>query len=123
MDSSSAAWPSMTSPSTGTRSPGAGDAGDAGDAGGGPRSKLLVWGHPTAEFHNHIYTRAKAAAAALGLECDVLGGGRIAHDAAARKLEVYGYSAAFGPAPHEVAAALLRRWHPLHSVGVSYEGY
>ena len=37
--------------------------------------------------------------------------------------QVFGYSSAFGPAPHEVAAALLRKWLPLHAVETSYEGY
>jgi phosphohistidine phosphatase len=90
------------------------------------RSKLLVWGHPDAAYHNHIYQRARAAAARLGLRCDVLGGGRIEHNPEQRKVAVYGYSAAFGPAPHEVSAALLRRWLPLYGaegVTVSYDGY
>lgn len=51
----------------------------AGAAAPAPRSKLLVWGHPAADYHNHIYQRAKAAAAREGLKCDVLGGGRIEH--------------------------------------------
>ncbi len=54
---------------------------------------------------------------------DVLGGGRIEHNAEAASVYVYGYSSAFGPAPHEVSAALLRRWLPLHAVTLSYEGY
>jgi hypothetical protein len=36
---------------------------------------------------------------------------------------VYGFSSAFGQAPHDVTAQLLRRWLPLHQVAVSYEGY
>jgi hypothetical protein len=94
--------------------------------GDGGRGKLLVWGHPAAEYHNHVYQRARAAAARLGLRCDVLGGGRVEHDPAARRIRVYGYSAAFGPAPHEVAAALLRRWYPTYGAGgvtTSYDGY
>ena len=55
-------------------------------------------------------------------QVDALGGGRIQHNAAAA-MHVYGYSSAFGPAPHEVAAALIRRWRPLHTVTTSYEGY
>lgn len=56
-------------------------------------------------------------------QVDVLGGGRIEHKSAAATVHVFGYSSAFGPAPHEVAAALLRRWLPLHTVTTSYEGY
>ena len=36
---------------------------------------------------------------------------------------IYGYSGAFGPAPHEVAATIVRRWHPFAEVVTSYEGY
>lgn len=103
------------------------DGAGGGEASGGPpRSKLLVWGHPAAEYHNHLYQRAAAAAKGRGLAVDVLGGGRIEHNAEDGSLSVYGYSAAFGPAPHEVTAALLRRWFPYYAadaVRVSYEGY
>ena len=57
------------------------------------------------------------------VQVSVLGGGRISHDTAAATVHVFGYSSAFGPAPHEVAAGLLRRWLPLHAVTTSYEGY
>jgi phosphohistidine phosphatase len=100
------------------------------DAGGAapPRSKLLVWGHPAADYHNALVQRAKAVAARAGggLRVDVLGGGRIEHYPEEKVISVYGYSAAFGPAPHEVSAALLRRWHPHYgpdAVTVSYDGY
>ncbi len=59
----------------------------------------------------------------LLVQVDALGGGRIAHGAEAATVHVYGYSSVFGPAPHEVSAALLRRWLPLHTVTTSYEGY
>jgi NADH pyrophosphatase NudC (nudix superfamily) len=90
------------------------------------RSKLAVHGHPAAEYHNHVLQRAKSTAAALGLSAsavEVLGGGRIRHDSDGGGLHVYGYSAAFGPSPHEVSAAILRRWFPFSEVTVSYEGY
>jgi NAD+ diphosphatase len=90
-------------------------------------SKLAVWGHPAAEYHNHILQRAKAHAQALGLGAqavEVLGGGRIRHDeGGGGSVHVYGYSAAFGSSPHEVSAAILQRWFPFSSVTVSYEGY
>jgi Janus/Ocnus family (Ocnus) len=57
------------------------------------------------------------------VQVSVLGGGRISHDPTTAAAHLYGYSSAFGPAPHEVAAALLRRWLPLHTVTTSYEGY
>ena len=40
-----------------------------------------------------------------------------------RVLSVFGFSSAFGQAPHDVSAALLRRWLPHHDISVSYDGY
>jgi hypothetical protein len=51
------------------------------------------------------------------------GGGRIEHYSQQRALSVFGFSSAFGQAPHHVTAALLRRWLPLHDITASYEGY
>ncbi|KAG2443562.1 hypothetical protein HXX76_001914 [Chlamydomonas incerta] len=94
---------------------------------GGGRSKLLVWGDPRAPYHNDVLQKAKQLAQRCGgLKVTVLGGGRIRHDPAARIIDVYGYSAAFGPAPHELAAAILARWYPLYAkeaITVSYDGY
>ena len=45
------------------------------------------------------------------------------HHPEQRVLSVYGYSSAFGQAPHDVTAALARKWLPLHDITVSYEGY
>ncbi|GAX75261.1 hypothetical protein CEUSTIGMA_g2706.t1 [Chlamydomonas eustigma] len=47
-------------------------------------------------------------------------------DAATRNqrcLKIFGYSSAFGAAPHEVTAALVRKWHPFTNISTSYEGY
>ena len=94
------------------------------------RSKLMVWGATAAGYHNHIYQYAKGVVRKLCpsgmLQLDVLGGGRIEHYPEQGVLSVYGYSAAFGPAPHELSAAVLRRWYPLYGpdgISISYEGY
>lgn len=71
-------------------------------------------------------SQVKALAARCGLRASVLGGGRMEHDPAARTLSIYGYSSGFGPAPHEVAAAIAHRWLPLYdreAITVSYKGY
>lgn len=57
------------------------------------------------------------------LQVQVLGGGRMEHHADQSVLSIYGYSSAFGQAPHEVTAAIARQWLPLHAITVSYEGY
>jgi Janus/Ocnus family (Ocnus) len=59
----------------------------------------------------------------MAVQVTVLGGGRISHDPAAATAHIYGHSSAFGPAPHELSAVLLRRWLPFHTVTTSYEGY
>jgi hypothetical protein len=91
------------------------------------RSKLLVRGHAAAAYHNHILQHTKAEVQQLApeghLDVQVLGGGRIEHLMEQRVIRVYGYSAAFGPAVHEVAAGLLKKCYPFHDVAWSYEGY
>lgn len=84
-------------------------------------SKLIVRGDPRASYHNHIYTQAKAELRQFDL--DVLGGGRIVVDDEIRQISVYGYSAAFGAAVHEVSRTILLQTYPLYGIGVSYEGY
>ena len=94
---------------------------------GGTPSKLLVRGDTRAAYHNHIFTACKAEVAAVDpqLSVQVLGGGRIEHysSPAGGIATIYGYSAAYGPAPHEITAAVLRQCNPFLEVSVSYEGY
>lgn len=51
------------------------------------------------------------------------GGGRMEHYASQGVVSIYGFSSAFGQAPHDVTAALLRRWLPRHDISVAYNGY
>jgi phosphohistidine phosphatase len=87
--------------------------------------RLLVRGDATAEYHADILDQLKRE---LGRHAQVqaLGGGRISHDAAQGKVHVFGCSMAFGPAVHEVSAALVQRaypWYRAEDVTVGYEGY
>jgi hypothetical protein len=84
-------------------------------------SKFIVRGDPRAAYHNNIFTQAKTELRQFDL--DVLGGGRIVVDDDERRISVYGYSAAFGPAVHEISQSVLRRAYPLHDICVSYDGY
>ncbi len=45
------------------------------------------------------------------------------HYASQGVVSIYGFSSAFGQAPHDVTAALLRRWLPRHDISVAYNGY
>jgi len=118
----------------------------------GSPSKLLVRGDCRAAYHNHILTAciAEAAKTDPDIVITILGGGRMEYYSHPRSsmeggdggekdhggemgsrngsgqtgvASVYGYSAAFGPAPHEMTAAVLRKWDPFVHVSVSYEGY
>lgn len=89
------------------------------------RSKLIVRGNETKIWHDEI----RAQVLEDVRECDPLlrvaplGGGRLELDSIQKTIHIYGFSSAFGQAVHEVAAALLKRWLPFHTVTVSYEGY
>lgn len=55
-----------------------------------------------------------------------LGGGRIRHDDGAKAITVYGYSSAYGQAPHDLSVAIIQQWYPLYDpdkITASYEGY
>ena len=55
-----------------------------------------------------------------------MGGGRIRHDDGAKAIMIYGYSSAYGQAPHDLSAAIVRQWYPMYApekITVSYEGY
>lgn len=84
-------------------------------------------GDSRAAYHNHVLqataAEVRAAAPGAGLLLGTVGGGRIEHYTQQRAVAVYGFSSAFGQAPHDVTAALLRRWLPLHDITVSYQGY
>jgi NADH pyrophosphatase NudC (nudix superfamily) len=84
-------------------------------------NKLIVRGDPRASYHNNVFTAAKAELQEFSL--DILGGGRIAIDDESRSIKVYGYSAAFGAAVHEIPGAILLESYPFYAVEVSYDGY
>eukprot|EP00897_Mesotaenium_endlicherianum_P009920 jgi/Mesen1/8957/ME000056S08357 len=105
-------------------------------------TKLIVRGYQRCPFHMDVVEVTRGTTAPLGLQVEPLGGGRIEHrlDEGAIHVEplgggriehrldegaihVYGFSQAFGQADHAVAAALLRRWYPLHQISTSNDGY
>ena len=55
-----------------------------------------------------------------------LGGGRIRHDDGSKAITIYGYSSAYGQAPHDLSACIVKKWFPMYAldkITVSYEGY
>lgn len=89
------------------------------------RSKLIVRGDSRAPYHNDIYQFAKRSLHKIddSLKIDTVGGGRMEHDVQTRTLKIYGHSMAFGQAPHDITADILRRAMPLYEISVSYAGY
>ncbi|XP_019365824.1 PREDICTED: 14 kDa phosphohistidine phosphatase-like [Gavialis gangeticus] len=55
-------------------------------------AKDVVRGYGWAEYHADIYEKAAAELEPRGFKCECLGGGRIAHHSAERRIHVYGYS-------------------------------
>lgn len=57
------------------------------------------------------------------MDCECIGGGRINHDAANKKIHVYGYSQGYGKADHEITAKLLKDTYKDYTISISDEGY
>lgn len=57
---------------------------------------------------DHIFEKVSPALGSVGLECQCLGGGKMEHDSAGRKLRVFGESTAFGKADHAVSVEMLK---------------
>ncbi|KAL3162641.1 14 kDa phosphohistidine phosphatase, variant 2 [Trebouxia sp. C0009 RCD-2024] len=91
------------------------------------RSKLIVRGDRQSGYHMDVYEKANRELAPHKLHvAEPLGGGRIRHDDGAKAITVYGYSSAYGQAPHDLSAALIRQWYPMYTsdnITASYEGY
>jgi hypothetical protein len=96
-------------------------------------SKLIVRGDCSSDQHMDILEKARREVEGLGggsdaeLIVEPCGGGRIEHDPTGEiKVRIFGYSVAFGPAVHEVAAVLVQRAHPMYKgseISIAYEGY
>ncbi|CAI9585414.1 unnamed protein product [Staurois parvus] len=69
----------------------------------------IVRGTKSAEYHNHIFDKVNPELQALGLRCECLGGGKIEHNSAEKKIRVYGESTGYGRADHSITAEKLRR--------------
>lgn len=85
--------------------------------------KIIVRGFSRAEWHNDIYEEVSESLNALGLDTECLGGGRINHQSAQKKILVYGYSQGFGKADHEVSKKILEKVYSNYEIKCSDEGY
>ncbi|KAL0021159.1 hypothetical protein WJX77_006441 [Trebouxia sp. C0004] len=91
------------------------------------RSKLIVRGDRQSGYHVDVFEKTVRELAPYKLHvAEPLGGGRIRHDDGSKTISIYGYSSAYGQAPHDLSAAIVRQWYPMYApdkITVSYEGY
>ncbi|DBA89995.1 TPA: hypothetical protein ACH3X2_004368 [Trebouxia sp. C0005] len=91
------------------------------------RSKLIVRGDRQSGYHMDVYEKTVRELSPYKLHvAEPLGGGRIRHDDGSKAINIYGYSSAYGQAPHDLSAAIVRQWYPMYApdkITVSYEGY
>lgn len=84
----------------------------------------IVRGYGWAEYHADIYEKVSEELEKDGhLDCECIGGGRIKHDAQAKKIHIYGYSMGFGRANHAVSTEKLKARYPDYEVTWDNEGY
>ncbi|KAI5634023.1 janus/Ocnus family (Ocnus) domain-containing protein [Phthorimaea operculella] len=85
----------------------------------GKPSKYLFLGYKRHEWHNDIFDEVKEKIKPL--KCEPLGGGKISVDPEDMKIYVYGTSAGYGQANHELAAEMIRETYPKHEVSFGEE--
>jgi len=89
--------------------------------------KLVVRGLAAAAYHMDVFQHFFGGDAQLdlpaGLRARAVGGGRIEHDPTRAQARVFGFSYAYGRAPHSAAAKALRKEFPFLAVETSDEGY
>ncbi|XP_061603587.1 14 kDa phosphohistidine phosphatase [Phyllopteryx taeniolatus] len=84
----------------------------------------IVRGYGWGEYHADIYDKVSEELEKDGLlDCECIGGGRIRHDAQAKKIHVYGYSMGFGRANHAITTEKLKVRYPDYEVTWDNEGY
>ncbi|XP_076454616.1 14 kDa phosphohistidine phosphatase-like [Babylonia areolata] len=85
--------------------------------------KYIVRGTVKAPYHADIYDMVVDGIESRGLDCEVLGGGRIEHNPSAKQIQIYGYSVGYGKADHAITQAVLENHFPGYTITWSDEGY
>lgn len=89
-------------------------------------SKYLVRGDQWADYHKDAARDTLIELDEIGVRYEVLGGGRIKHDSASKKIEIYGFSYGFPWADeprHDLSAEALSAAFPDFEVTTSNAGY
>eukprot|EP00918_Siedleckia_nematoides_P062351 GHVU01135986.1.p1 GENE.GHVU01135986.1~~GHVU01135986.1.p1 ORF type:complete len:333 (+),score=45.17 GHVU01135986.1:1605-2603(+) len=71
--------------------------------------RYFVRGSKRAAYHYQCTLQVMQQLLDCGVEGEVVGGGRIKHDAAARYVEIYGHSCQFGQPDHSISADLVKK--------------
>ncbi|XP_014213514.1 14 kDa phosphohistidine phosphatase [Copidosoma floridanum] len=87
--------------------------------------KKIVRGYQRCDYHADIFDETEAVLKKISssLKAKCLGGGRIKHDAADKKLHVYGYSQGYGKADHDISVSILKTKYSDYDITWSDEGY
>uniref|UniRef100_A0A1B0BQC5 Sex-regulated protein janus-B n=1 Tax=Glossina palpalis gambiensis TaxID=67801 RepID=A0A1B0BQC5_9MUSC len=85
----------------------------------GVSEKTIVRGYKDCKWHSDIYERCSAHCQAMGLETEVLGGGKIEHDPSTKKIKVFGESTGYGKADHEETKKILLTKYPDYTIEVT----
>ena len=85
--------------------------------------EFLVRGFAWASYHADIYEKVEVELHKKGAKCSCVGGGRIDHDSANKKILVYGYSVGYGRADHATAVKVLLLKYPDYEITFSNDGY
>jgi len=86
--------------------------------------KHIVRGTAKCAYHADIFDLVVGQIEDKGLDCEVLGGGRIEHDPGKKSIKVYGYSQQYGQADHTIThSLLLRKYKDYDSITWSNDGY
>uniref|UniRef100_A0A2K5HR80 14 kDa phosphohistidine phosphatase n=1 Tax=Colobus angolensis palliatus TaxID=336983 RepID=A0A2K5HR80_COLAP len=70
-----------------------------------------------------IYDKVSGDMQKQGCDCECLGGGRISHQSQDKKIHVYGYSMAYGPAQHAISTEKIKAKYPDYEVTWANDGY
>ena len=91
----------------------------------GGESKLVVRNTANLGYHPEMYDHAMHKLRPLGIEGEVIGGGRIRYSVEEKAIDIYGYSKTFGRAPgcNEKSAEICRAAYPDYKVTWSDDGY
>lgn len=79
-------------------------------------SKIIIRGNKRGPYHADIYDETVKKLTELKLDSECIGGGKIQHNSADKKINIFGSSQGFGKADHEVTAQILKEVFPCYEI-------